>query len=200
MATVTIVNGSVSGQHVGILSQCCRKAPHGLSIAAIVPDFSPLNIPQELLIGLPIMSSTSHSPDRAEPRDGDGEADPMPLRLSNGSVFYGLINKADAILALIKVLQYGKHDVVLLEAPSMVSLALFSYLPTRFATVTDDLLGFIDVRGCHVRMGHTHSHPTTSLSRRHSLTIHQSFQSQPSSTRSLLSSMSSRSPKTFGEQ
>ena len=71
----------------------------------------------------------------------------MPLRLNNGSVFYGLINKADAIIALIKVLQYGKHDVVLLEAPSRSHSHTVSRLATNSSliAVTDDLLGFIDV-------------------------------------------------------
>ena len=51
--------------------------------------------------------------------DGDGDQDPIPLRLKNGSVCFGMICSTDFVVSLIKVCQKGGFDSIVLEIPRL---------------------------------------------------------------------------------
>lgn len=112
MADITLISGACDFQHSKVIRHIITHPPAGIRICAIVADFTSLNLDPDHL---------------ADSLEGDCEQDPMPLRLKNGSVCYGLISSADYIVSLIKVCQKGFFDVIVLELPP-----------------TDNLLGIIE--------------------------------------------------------
>ncbi len=80
-------------------------------------------------------------------REGDADQDPMPLRLTNGSICFGLISSSDYIVSLVKVCQYGEYDVIVLEVPRLLlCFSCFRCIFSLISTVaSDDLLSVIEV-------------------------------------------------------